>query len=293
MRVGAASAGLRLETFVARAAGTSVGRARRGIADGLVRLDGRLARKGLRLRAGQTVAIDPELGGAQAIVPDPDAPLEVLYSDGALVAVNKPAGVATHPLRPGERGTLANALVARFPECAAAGADAREAGLGHRLDRGTSGVLIAARSPEAWRKLRAALRAPDCRKGYLAEVAGTAPADGWIDAAIGRRGRRGSRVVLGGGRAPQASLTAFVRLGISPDRKRSLVRAELHVGRTHQVRAHLASAGHPIVGDAVYGGPPAPSLHLHAERVVVRHPTTGEALTISASAPGWAEPYLG
>src|SRR5262249_12370198 len=120
-----------------------------------------------------TVEIDdaPEARPAESRVePDPTVAVAWLHVDEALVAVAKPAGVPSHPLQAGERGTAANAIVARFPECAEASPDAREGGLGHRLDNETSGVLLAARSRAAWEGLRAALRAPACEKTYLAEV---------------------------------------------------------------------------------------------------------------------------
>ena len=139
--------------------------------------------------------MEVELGAEEDFVtPEPDLPLAVLYADAHLVAIDKPAGVPSHPLHAGERGTLANALVARFPECAGAGDDRREAGLGHRLDNGTSGVILAARRHDVWLALRAALKAPSCEKSYLAEVIGRpSAARGSVREPIGRRGRRGSR----------------------------------------------------------------------------------------------------
>jgi 23S rRNA pseudouridine1911/1915/1917 synthase len=210
-----------------------------------------------------------------------------LHVDDALVAIDKPAGVPSHPLRAGELGTAANAIVARFPECEAASPDAREGGLGHRLDNETSGVLLAGRSRAAWEGLRAALRAPTCVKTYLAEVVGEPPDEGAATAPIGRAGRRGGRVRVGAGRAPLAARTdwkVIERRGAT-----TLVRARLHAGRAHQVRAHLADAGFPIVGDAIYGRAAAGApLHLHALAVHLRHPTTGAPLLIEAPPPAWA-----
>src|SRR5204863_5937560 len=129
--------------------------------------------------------------------------------------------------------------------------DRREGGLVHRLDTGTSGVLIAARSAGVWPELRAALTEPGCEKTYLAEVVG-APAERGIETApIGRVGRRGGRVRVGGGRQPQEAETAWEV--IERRAATALVRVRLSAGRPHQVRAHLAAAGHPIVGDGKYG----------------------------------------
>jgi 23S rRNA pseudouridine1911/1915/1917 synthase len=285
-----ASAGRRLDAFLAaEGAAASVTAARRAIAAGQVRLDGRRAKKGVRLQAGQVVeasAPDPSAG------PGPAPALEVLYQDDDLVAVNKPAGIPSHPLRPGETGSVAQALVARFPECATASADPREGGLGHRLDRGTSGVLLAARHPEAWRRLRQALGAAECEKSYLAEVVGAlpvgeAPGSIAVAAAIGRTGRRGSRVRIEGGRRPQPAHTEFFLRERRPDS--SLVEARLSKGRAHQVRAHLAHLGCPVVGDAIYGpGPASGDLRLHARAVKLRHPMTGLPLHIEAPLPPWA-----
>ncbi len=139
------------------------------------------------------------------MTPEPELPLAVLYADAHLVAVDKPAGVPSHPLHAGERGTLANALVARFPECAGAGDDRREAGLGHRLDNGTSGVILAARRHDVWLALRAALKAPSCEKSYLAEVIGRPSAARGSHARADRTARaprqpRGRRRARGGTR---------------------------------------------------------------------------------------------
>lgn len=301
--VDAADAGVRLDQFVARLAGSSVHGARRLIREGRVSLDGRStsdAKKGQHLSAGQ--AVEVELGAEEELVtPEPELPLAVLYADAHLVAVDKPAGVPSHPLHAGERGTLANALVARFPECAGAGDDRREAGLGHRLDNGTSGVILAARRHDVWLALRAALKAPSCEKSYLAEVIGRpSAARGTMREPIGRRGRRGSRVIVGGqGRNPLPAATEWEVINARPES--TLLRVRLHAGRAHQVRAHLAALGHPLVGDWLYGHAPergvaqrlgATSVRLHAESVSLRHPMSGQEISISAPPPVWAQ-FLG
>jgi 23S rRNA pseudouridine1911/1915/1917 synthase len=193
----------------------------------------------------------------------------------------------SHPLRPGERGTAANAIVVEFPECASAADEPREAGLAHRLDTATSGVLVAARRPDVWRELRAAFTGSGAEKIYLAEVQGTPPARGESSAPIGRVGRRGARVRVGAGRQPLPAHTAWEVV----ERRdgTALVEVRLHAGRAHQVRAHLAAAGFPIVGDDRYGGGAAERLHLHALSVRFHHPITGEAISIAAPRPEWAK----
>jgi 23S rRNA pseudouridine1911/1915/1917 synthase len=295
LTVDEASAGRRLDAFLAaQGAAPSVTAARRAIASGLVRLDGRPPRKGIRVRPGQIV----ETEDAPAVVAGPELSLDVLYEDDDLVAINKPAGVPSQPLRLGDTGSIATALVARYPECGVAAPDPREGGLGHRLDVGTSGVLLAARHSEAWRRLREALGAADCEKVYLAEVIGALPVDlaerggelsGSIvvTAAIGRTGRRGKRVRLKGGRQPLPARTEFRMRERRGDT--SLVEARLSRGRAHQVRAHLAHLGCPVVGDDVYGvAGGGAALRLHALAVTLRHPIEGQPLHIEAPPPGWA-----
>ncbi|MEO7669984.1 MAG: RluA family pseudouridine synthase, partial [Polyangia bacterium] len=303
--VALADDGVRLDTFVGRGAGISATAARRLIEKGLVRVNGQNAAKGTRLSAGMSVevaggAITQPIAGA-LVLPDPALSITVVYEDQNVVAIDKPAGIPSHPLRSGERGTAANALVARFPDCASASIDPREGGLGHRLDTGTSGVLIAARNRQAWLALRRSLGANDCEKSYLCEVWGRPAETGSIDAEIGRHGRRGRIVrVGGGGRQPRPAETSWRVLGWTA--RSALVEARLHAGRAHQVRAHLAAAGFPLVGDDRYGTVEAvvagstsaglPRLHLHAAAVRFRHPVTGAILEISAPAPDWARREL-
>ena len=186
-------------------------------------------------------------------LPDPDTPLVELYADDALVAVDKPAGLATHPLRAGERGTLANALVARHPECALVADDPREGGFAHRLDTETSGVLLAARTRAAWQSLRRAFGDGAVAKEYLALVAGDPPPSGTIEVPLVHAGRR---VRVAGDRDLDrlAARTDFETLARGDGV--ALVRARSSSGRMHQIRVHLAHRGHPLVGDALYGGPP-------------------------------------
>jgi 23S rRNA pseudouridine1911/1915/1917 synthase len=288
-RVEPDAAGRRVDHLVAEAVpGLSVAAARRLVDDGAVRVDGRRARKGTRLAAGQVVEVDEEAlrDRRPGVGPDPGLALEVLYEDDTLVAFAKPAGLPSHPLGSQRTGTAASALVARFPECATASPDPREGGLVHRLDTATSGVLVAARRARAWPELRAALAGADGEKTYLAEVMGAPPDQGVATAPIGRVGRRGARVRVGGGRRPLPAHTEWEAL----ERREAttLVRVRLRAGRAHQVRAHLAAAGFPIVGDSKYGGPEAPRLHLHAASVRFRHPISAELILIAAPPPGWA-----
>ncbi len=286
------AAGRRVDQALSQALpGLSVAGARRLLAAGAVRVDGRPAKKGQRLAAGQVLEVDDgapiaETPEGRRVQPDPALPLEVLAADESFVAVAKPAGWPSHPLAAGERGTVANALVARFPECAAASPDPREGGLVQRLDTETSGVLLAARNPAAWTALRAALGDPICEKVYLAEVTGAA-IPGESNEPIGRVGRHGARVRVGAGRNPLPARTTWEVLENRPST--TLLRVRLDKGRAHQVRAHLAAAGHPLVGDPLYGTGASAPLRLHAWSVRFRHPGSGQTISIEAPPPAWAK----
>jgi len=250
-------------------------------ADGAVRVNGRRASKGDRVAVGDTVELtrEPVHGAALRPAPDPDVPLVVLAERSELVAVAKPAGVPSQPLRAGELGTMANAIAFRFPECVAIGDDPRDGGLVHRLDIGTSGVLIAARTPEAHRALRAAFGAGMVVKHYLAITDGR-PVAHECDAPLAQRGKR-AVVDLAEGLPAYTEITVEHTLP-----GHALVRCVARTGRMHQVRAHLAHVGAPLTGDALYGGAPLPGhdgFFLHAERVAL--PLGGEPLVVTAPVP--------
>lgn len=294
LRVDSSELPVRLDQFLARHLDCGRKEVRRLIEDGGVRVDGRRLAAGARLQAGQRVEHPlPSTGQARgAPEPEPEVPLTVLYRDPALLALLKPAGVPSHPLLPGERGTLANALVARHPECAAASDAAREGGLAHRLDIDTSGAILAARTRPAWLALRRLFRDAKVEKVYLALVAGNPPAQGEVRAPLVHRGRRRMAAI-------DAATAAKRRIRARPASTRyrvlargkglALLAIEARTGRMHQVRAHLAHAGHPLCGDALYGGPSAPGgtrgHFLHAARLALPHPLTGEPLVIEAPLP--------
>jgi 23S rRNA pseudouridine1911/1915/1917 synthase len=271
------------------------------VAAGVVRVNGRRAPKGSRLVAGDRVDLEEEPAIVVKPVPTFGFPLPILYQDDHLIAVNKPAQIPTHPLRSTDGPTVAGALIARFPECGQASPDAREGGFAHRLDVGTSGVLIAARNREAWYRLREALSDPGCEKIYWAEFMGRFPSHSKnelifpgpvpqsfvVTNPIGRQGRHGQKVRLDGGRNPLPSRTE-IRF-IAARSEGGLVEARLSKGRAHQVRIHMAALGIPVWGDAIYGIAKE-SLHLHAHQVSFVHPYTTLVLNIVAPLPGWAVP---
>jgi 23S rRNA pseudouridine1911/1915/1917 synthase len=298
--------GLRVDSFLSRRnLLPSAAAARRAVAAGVVYVDGKVAKKGHHLEAGQRVDLGERPTDEAILKPTPELLLALLYADEALVAVHKPAGIPSHPLHAGDDATVASALVAQFPECAAASPDPREGGLGHRLDVGTSGVILAARSREVWHRLREALSGPACEKTYLAEIAGhfpdidavtqelivpgPRPASFVVSCPIGRQGRRGGKVKLDSGRQPLPARTEITLVETRPGG--GLVEARLSHGRAHQVRAHLAYLGIPVLGDGIYGegaSPSSASFHLHAWAISLLHPTTGKPLRITAPEPAWA-----
>jgi len=249
--------------------------------DGCVRVAGKLAKKGDRVVIGDVIELsrEPVSGEALRPAPDPEVPIIVLLERSDIVVVNKPAGIPSQPLRAGELGTIANGIVHRYPECvaigsaASGGSDERDGGLAHRLDIGTSGVLVAARTVEAHRALRDAFGAGLVHKDYLALVQAR-PVSRECDAPLAQRGKR----VIVDQTDGLAAYTAFTVEKATETH--ALVRCVAQSGRMHQVRAHLAHVGSPIVGDELYGGAPLASFEgffLHAAKIVLPDQTTIEA----------------
>lgn len=254
-------------------------------AEGAVRVNGRRASKGDRVAIGDTVELsrEPVHGDALRPAPDPDVALDVIAERSELVAVAKPAGVPSQPLRAGELGTIANAIAFRYPECVAIGDDPRDGGLVHRLDIGTSGVLIAARTLDAYHALRAAFGAGMVVKQYLAITDGR-PVARECDAPLAQRGKRA--VVDAADGLPAYSEFTVEQTSTGAGAGHALVRCVARTGRMHQVRAHLAHVGAPIAGDALYGGAPVTGqdgFFLHAVSVAL--PLGGDRLTIDAALP--------
>jgi 23S rRNA pseudouridine1911/1915/1917 synthase len=259
--VDARDAGARVEQVLMHALRCTRGEARALCEQGRVTLDGRRARKGDRAVAGAEISVSmPDAW----LVAEPETALDVVLERPDLVVVSKPAGMPSAPLSPGEGGTLVNALIARYPEMCALGWSQREPGLVHRLDTHTSGLLLAARTPEAFQLLVAALRAGRLEKRYAAVVPSQGLADeGTIDAALhpdpSRSGRVSAKSDAEGYR--REARTSFRVLERGP--RWALVEAHASRAFRHQVRVHLASIGHPICGDALYGGESDPRLGAH------------------------------
>src|SRR5579859_4426745 len=262
------------------------------IKDGRVLLDGKPARPRDAVLGGQRVQVQVPAEPLTEMVPE-DLPLDIVYEDAALMVINKPVGLVVHPGAGNRAGTLQNALLHRAPELA----QVPRAGLVHRIDKDTSGLLVVARTLESHTQLVAALQAREFERGYLAVAAGVMTGGGTVDAPLKRHPTDRVRMsVREGGRAAVTHYRVLKRF-----RAHTYISVELETGRTHQIRVHLAHIRYPLVGDPVYGrrlGPPrnaSPRLQevlrgfrrqaLHAASLGLAHPVSGEAMRWEVPAP--------
>jgi 23S rRNA pseudouridine1911/1915/1917 synthase len=269
--------------------GVSRRRLQQLLAERLVRIDGRTARKGDVIRGGRVVEVELLAPLTTVLVAEAEPAVPLLVEDPSFVALDKPAGRPSHALRSSDLDTVANFLAARFPECVAAGDSPLEAGLVHRLDTATSGVILAARSKEDWRALRRQFHEGTIEKRYLAVVGGALAHPGEVCRPIAPhpRSRRKVLVLENGERSPSAK-TALTRYRpLAAGRGVTLLEVEIPTGRMHQIRAHLAAIGHPVIGDAIYGAGEIPeSRHLlHAERLAFQHPRNTERVIVESQPP--------
>ncbi len=255
--------------------------------DDTVRVDGRTVAKSHRLREGAVVELLAE--PAADAPPGADASVEVdlRHADDDVIVVVKPAGLVVHPGAGHAGGTLVNGLLARFPEIAGVGDEMRP-GIVHRLDRDTSGLLVVARTTRAYEGLVAALATRDVERRYAALVWGRLGAPrGLIDAPIGRSESRRTRMAVRDTGKP--ARTEYDVRAMYDVPACSLLECRLETGRTHQVRVHLAAIGHPVVGDATYGGArdqlPIDRPFLHAATLAFRHPGTGAEMRFDEPLP--------
>ena len=277
--VPAAAAGERLDHFLAAPLGSRA-RAQRLIDSGAVLVDGARRPKRHLLAGGEAVVVDEPDQAPPA--PVSDVSVAVRYEDEHLLVVDKPAGMVVHPARGHAQGTLAQLLAGR----AGGGPDAARAGIVHRLDRDTSGLLVVARSERSHRALRALMSARRIEREYLALVEGRPPArTGTIDAPIGRDRRVRTRMSTETDQ-PRAARTHFeLERALS---EVSLLRVRLETGRTHQVRVHLQAIGHPVAGDPEYGHAGLLGLErqfLHAARLAFDHPVSHARVDVESPLP--------
>ena len=289
-RVPAALGGERLDRVVALLTGLPRSEVARLVDDGAVRVGGQaVTTRSRRLAEGDDLEVDvPAAVVAAAPEPDGSVPVAEVFADAHVVVVDKAPGVVVHPGAGRPAATLVHGLLARYPDLAGVGEPARP-GIVHRLDKGTSGLLVVARTADAYRSLTGQLAARAVERRYLALVRGTveSPA-GVVDAPVGRAATDPTRMTVSARGRPARTRYEVRRRFTAPD-DATLVECSLETGRTHQVRVHLAAIGHPVLGDARYGGAGtarrSPRPFLHAFRLSFDHPAGGERLTFTSPLP--------
>ncbi len=266
--------------------------AQRWLEEGRVTLDGRPLKKNAKLQAGDVVLLSPPQPQPADLVPQ-DIPLDVVYEDGDVIVVNKPAGMVVHPAPGHPDGTLVNALLYHCGDSLSGINGELRPGIVHRIDRDTSGLVVAAKNDRAHLALAAQLQDHSLFRLYHAVAVGSFREDsGTVSAPIGRHktDRKRMAVVPDGREAVTHWQVADAQNGYSH------ITCRLETGRTHQIRVHMAYLGHPLLGDTVYGAKkPVPGLAgqcLHAAQLTFTHPATGERLTVEAPLPEWFHAVL-
>jgi 23S rRNA pseudouridine1911/1915/1917 synthase len=305
-------AGKRLDQFLVRhLSETSRARVQQLISQDLVLVNDSVAKASMRLRGGERVAILATAQPAPLRAMAEDIPLDIIYEDADLAVVNKPAGMMVHAGAGAtedqrNRGTLVNALLHHFGQLSSVGGELRP-GIVHRLDKATSGLIVVAKSDESHRRLAAQFAGRKVKKKYVALVQGWLRRDrGTINSSISRDRIRRTRMTTRrqGGREAISHYTVQRRLD-SPYGEFTLLEVQIDTGRTHQIRVHLSSLGHPVVGDVLYGARRElrntaeedtsfclPRNFLHAAALTLEHPRTGEVLSFSVPLPRELEEFL-
>lgn len=255
---------------------------RRLIVDGQVLVNGAQSKPSNKVRNGDLVSLSVPPPRESSLVAQ-DIPVTVVYQDENLVVIDKPPGLAVHPGPGHPDKTLVNALLAMCPDIQGIGGEIRP-GIVHRLDKNTSGLMVAAKTHRAHNDLSAQIKARQATKGYLALVEGVPkPPEGKINAPVGRHPRRRTRMaVVVGGKEARTSYKVREQF-----QGHSLLEIYLETGRTHQIRVHMAHIGHPLVGDIVYGkaSPLVERQFLHAFHLRFKHPSNGEPLEFQIGLP--------
>ncbi|PTX51937.1 ribosomal large subunit pseudouridine synthase D [Melghirimyces profundicolus] len=255
------------------------------IREARVRVDGRPVKSNYRLKAGERVEVTVPPPEEPKVEPEP-IPLDVVYEDDNVIVVNKPRGMVVHPAPGTPSGTLVNALLAHCKDLSGIGGVLRP-GIVHRIDKDTSGLLMAAKNDRAHQSLAAQLKAHEVDRMYVALVNGSLPHDkGTIDAPIGRDPRDRKRMAV----EPRNGKPAVTHFEVVERfRRATLVQCRLETGRTHQIRVHMKYIGHPLVGDPVYSTNyrkfQIEGQALHARVLGFQHPATGERIRLEAELP--------
>jgi 23S rRNA pseudouridine1911/1915/1917 synthase len=265
------------------------------IKDGHALVKGNIEKPGYKVKLGDAVTLDLPERTVHEVLPEP-IPLYVLYEDPHMIVLNKPPGIVVHPAPGNYTGTLVNALLYHYgslPSLSAGpkGSERERAGIVHRLDKDTSGVMVVARTQQALRSLSMQFKNRVVQKRYLALVAGTLKkGSGTIEAGLGRHVKDRKKISVHTHKSREAISLFKVKERF---KNATLVEVEIKTGRTHQIRVHLAHIGYPVLGDRVYGGAKAAKLGgdaiarqlLHAESLSILHPDTGNPMTFSVPPP--------
>ncbi len=288
--------GKRLDIFIAHyEPAVSRTRIQAMIKDGLALVNGRIEKPGYKTKLGDIITLELPEKKVYEVLPEP-IPLSGIYEDSHIIVLNKPPGLVVHPAPGNYTGTLVNALLYHYGSLPSLGGGTRgseheRAGIVHRLDKDTSGVIVIARTVEALRSLSAQFKNRTVKKRYLALVMGVIrKGSGTIEAPLGRHVKERMKISVHTNKAREAVTLFKVK---ERYKNATLVEVEIKTGRTHQIRVHMAHIGHPVLGDRVYGGAKAARLNddvisrqlLHAESLSILHPDTGHPMTFSAPPP--------
>lgn len=265
------------------------------IREGRALVDRKTEKPGYKVKLGENISIDLPEKKVHEVLPEP-IPLSVIFEDSTMIVLNKPPNLVVHPAPGNFTGTLVNALLHHYGSLPSSGTgpqaiERERAGIVHRLDKDTSGVMVVARTQEALRSLSAQFKARVVKKRYCALVAGVIKkGSGTIEAGLGRHVKERKKISVHTNKAREAVTLYKVRERF---RNATLVEVEIKTGRTHQIRVHMAHIGHPVLGDCTYGGAKLarigelliPRQMLHAESLSLLHPATGHPMTFSAPPP--------
>jgi len=284
VKVGLEAKGCRLDVFLTQVLSLSRASVKKMIDEGFIRCGAEpLKRASMKLKGGESFSVRFPEKKEPSLLPE-SIPLDILYEDDSLLVINKPAGFVVHPGAGHEAQTLVNALLFHCRDLPV-GSDPLKPGIVHRLDKGTSGVMVVAKTTEAMESLQHAFKDRQIRKIYLTLLHGKVTPSGTIESKLGRHVRKRQKI---------SSKTKKGKLAVTHwkvlryfDEKYSWVEVRIETGRTHQIRVHFSEAGHPVVGDVTYGRKkdrfPRPALH--ASELTFRHPKTGQEICFTAPLP--------
>jgi len=286
---------LRLDVFLSeKLKGLSRSQIKKLINNHKVIINGRVRKSSYRLKRGEKVGVEYEPFSDTGELEPQDISIDVIYSDKHIIVIEKPSGLIVHPGAGNRNDTLVNGLIYNFPEIRTVG-DRKRPGIVHRLDKETSGLMVIARNLEAYKNLQLQFKERKVEKSYQGLVWGNMPEKkAKLSWSIGRHWKHGERISIRT-KKPRTAVTYYEV--DKKFRKFTLLKIKPITGRTHQIRVHLAAAGHPIVGDKLYGRRrvkiKCPRLFLHAGSLIFFHPQTGEKIKFSSSLPQDLKKFLG